>query len=218
MGIDKWVDLLSWPPASIESKWYLHAGRGLSRSASSSEAESSRYRYDPADPTPSIGGRVFLNGGPKDNSHIEARRDVLTFTSEAMSSDTTIMGAVSADLFVRSSTGYTDFYVRLCDVSPNGKKSINICDGIIRLTPNSDHSDKDGVREVSIELFSTAHCFKTNHRIRIQVSSGAHPAYARNLGTGESISTGVEIRVSDQEILHDALHPSAINLPLVSTP
>ncbi len=218
MGINKWVDLPSWPPTADETRWYLQTGGGLSKNISVNETGSSCYRYNPDDPTPSIGGRVFLNGGPKDNSKIEARSDVITFTSEAMTLDTTIMGVVSVELYVRSSAVYTDFYARLCDVSPNGKKSINICEGIVQLTTEPENTDMDGVRKIVIDLFSTAHCFKTSHRIRLQVSSGAHPAYARNLGIGDSIATGTEMRVADQEIFHNASHPSAVILPAVSTP
>ena len=218
MGINRWIDLPSWPPTSIATKWYLQIDGRLSNNLSTSAIGSSRYAYNPADPTPSVGGRVFLNGGAKDNSKIEARKDVLVFTSEALSQDTTIMGAVSAELYVKSSNEYTDFYVRLCDVAPNGKKSFNICEGIVRLSPDPEHTDVDGIRKICIDLISTAYCFRPKHRIRVQVSSGAHPAYDRNLGTGESIVTGTEMRVANQELFHNASHASAVILPVVSTP
>ncbi len=221
MGIKKWVNLPAWPPPSASTSLYLQSGGKLSTQAPAAqggEAKPSHYQYDPADPTPSVGGSVLFDGGPKDNRALEARADVLTFTSDAMTHNTTIMGAVSVDLYVRSTNEHTDFFARLCDVSPNGKKSINICDGIIRLTPQSQPVDKDGVRKVTIVLLSTAHCFKTGHRIRLQVSSGAHPRYARNLGTGEPISTGTMLRKADQEIFHDHTHCSALMLPVIQTP
>ena len=218
MGINKWVNLPAWPPSSTATGWYLQAGGKISTVAPVVETEPSRYRYDPADPTPNVGGTVLFDGGPKDNRALEARTDVLTFTSDAMSHNTTIMGQVSVDLYVRSSIEHTDFFARLCDVSRNGRTSINICDGIIRLKPQSQPAVKDGIRKVTIELLSTAHCFKTGHRIRLQVSSGAHPRYVRNLGTGEPASTDAMMQKADQEIFHDRTHRSVLILPIIPMP
>jgi putative CocE/NonD family hydrolase len=211
MGVDEWVDLPCWPPPATPTRWYLRAGGGLAPEPADAAEAPSRYRYDPADPTPSVGGAVVLGGGPKDNRKIETRKDVLTFTSAPMTRGSTVMGTVSAELYVRSSLEHTDFFARLCDVAPNGK-SINICDGIVRLTPGS--PVEDGVHRVTVSLSSTAHCFRAGHRIRLQVSSGAHPMHNRNLGTGEPIATAIAIRVADQEVLHDENHPSAVVLPL----
>ncbi len=218
MGIKKWVNLPAWPPPSTAAGWYLQAGGKLSTEAPVGETAPSRYCYDPANPTPSVGGTLLFEGGPKDNRTLEARTDVLSMTSDAMAHNTTIMGAASVELYIRSTNEHTDFFANLCDVSPNGRKSINICDGIIRLTPQLQPSDKDGIRKVTIELLSTAHCFKKDHRIRLQVSSGAHPRYLRNLGTGEPISTGTLLQKVDQEIFHDRAHPSVLILPVLPTP
>lgn len=218
MGINKWVDMPCWPPPATATNWYLQAGGQLTPDAPNEKAEPSRYVYDPSDPTPSVGGRVFLSGGQKDNHKLEERQDVLTFTSGPMDRNMTIVGKVAANLYVRSTAEHTDFYARLCDVSPNGRKSMNICEGIIRLTPDAVPADIDGIRQVTIDLFSTAYCFKANHRIRLQVSSGAHPVYIRNLGTGEPITTGTTMFPAEQEVLHDEGHPSAIVLPIACTP
>ncbi len=217
MGINKWIDLPTWPPASTSTRWYLQSGRQLSPETPLGSSEPSGYHYNPADPTPSVGGAV-RNGGPKDNRKLESRPDVLSFTSESVGHEMTIIGAVSAELFVRSSAEYTDFFIRLCDVSPHNGKSINICDGIIHLTPGNPPSDSDGIRQVTIHLSPTAHCFKKGHSIRLQVSSGAHPMYVRNLGTGEPIATGKAMRVADQKVFHDETHPSAVILPMIALP
>jgi len=214
MGSNRWVDLPSWPPRATPTSWYLNNNGQLSSTSSGAGASRSRYRYDPADPTPNLGGALVLGGGPKDNRKLERRSDVLTFTSPPVGTDTTIMGTVEAILHVRSSLENTDFHVRLCDVSPRGK-SINLCDGIIRLTP-SDRPGPNGVYQLSIQLSPTAHCFQSGHRIRLQISSGAHPRYNRNLGTDDPIASGIRMCVADQEVLHDSQHPSAIVLPATS--
>jgi putative CocE/NonD family hydrolase len=127
--------------------------------------------------------------------------------------DVEIMGPVSAELHVRSSLRYTDFFVRLCDVEPSGK-SINICDGLARLGPADWHSGTEGVAAASVSLWPAAHVFRRGHRIRVQVSSGAHPRFARNLGGGEPLGTAATIHVADQQVWHSAAHPSAIVLPV----
>jgi uncharacterized protein len=209
-GAERWADLPSWPPPATDAVHYLRAGGLLSAEPAADRCPPSRYRYDPADPTPSLGGAVITGGGVKDNRKLEARRDVLTFTSEPVRADTTVMGTASVTLHICSTLDNTDFFARLCDVAPKGT-SANICDGIVRL----DHSG-GRVQQVTISLSPAAHCFKAGHRIRLQVSSGAHPMYNRNLGTGEPSATATAMRSADQEVFHDAGRPSAVRLPVVS--
>ena len=65
-------------------------------------------------------------------------------------------------------------------------KSFNLSDGIVRLTPGSVEQDEDGVRTLEIAMWPTANTFRAGHRIRLQVSSGAHPLFNRNAGTGRA--------------------------------
>ena len=90
------------------------------------------------DPTPSVGGPSLnmATAGRKEQSRRERRRDVLTYTSPVLTEDLTVIGPVTATLYVRSSLEHTDFFVRLCDVTEKGK-SFNLSDGIVRLTPGS---------------------------------------------------------------------------------
>ena len=74
--------------------------------------------------------------GRKDQRRREHRRDVLTYTSPVLTEDLTVIGPLTATLYVRSSLEHTDFFVRLCDVSEKGK-SFNLSDGIVRLAPGS---------------------------------------------------------------------------------
>ena len=91
---------------------------------------------------------------------------------------------------------------------------MNICDGVVRLTPERWQRASDGIARVDVALWPAAHVFRRGHRIRVQVSSGAHPRFARNLGGGEPLGSATTMRVADQEIWHDADHPSAIVLPV----
>jgi len=150
--------------------------------------------------------------GPKDNRPLEARQDVLVYTSAALEHDLEVIGPVTADLYVRSSLEYTDFFARLCVVEESGK-SLNLCDGILRLTPGSITPVPDGCLHISIEVWPTAYYFRKGQRIRVQVSSGAHPRFVRNLGSGEPLATGTKLCIADQTVYHDPEHPSAILLP-----
>ncbi|MEV1179577.1 CocE/NonD family hydrolase [Nonomuraea sp. NPDC049784] len=148
-----------------------------------------------------------LSAGAKDNRAVEARADVLTFTTAPLSEDVEAVGPVRVRLYARSANPNVDYFARLCDVDARGR-SINVCDGIVRLREPGD------VRTVEIALWPMAHRFKRGHRIRLQVSSGAHPRFGRNPGTGQPLATGRDLRASDHEIFHDRQHPSALWLPL----
>jgi hypothetical protein len=212
---EHWRDYPSWPPPGMTpQRWHLQ-GRGLALGVAEDSAPD-RYTYDPAHPTPSVGGPVLQGAGKPvvDNRALEARADVLTYTSAPLDRDLEVIGPVEAELFVRSSLEHTDFFVRVCDVAPNGR-SLNVCDGLQRLFPGRPTPDPDGVRCVRIGLWPTAYRFRRGHRIRVQVSSGAFPRWNRNLGTGETTAMATAMRAAAQQVLHDAAHPSAIILPVL---
>jgi putative CocE/NonD family hydrolase len=207
-----WRTFEDWPPPSTPTRWYLHAGGRLSTEAPPAPVAPSTYRYDPADPTPSLGGTGLMTGGAVDNAPLEARDDVLVFTSEPLDAPLELIGPVQAELQVSSSLDHTDFFVRVCDVAPDGR-SVNVCDGLQRFDPRTVERRDDGTFTASVRVWPIGHRFDVDHRLRIQVSSGAHPVYARNLGTGEPPATATELRVADQAVHHDATRASFVVLP-----
>ncbi len=217
MGVNAWRDLPSFPPPTVQpQRWHLQPGLGFAATLPP-DSPPDRYRFDPHDPTPSVGGagRFVIQGrGAQDNRAVEARPDVLTYTSDPLERDIEIIGPVSAELFVRSSLEHADFFVRLCDVAPSGK-SMNVCDGLQRVFPARPAADNDGCRNVSIELWPTAYRFQRGHRIRVQVASGSFPRWDRNLGSGESLATATMMRIAEHQLYHDPDHPSAIVLPVL---
>ncbi|MGO8946140.1 MAG: CocE/NonD family hydrolase [Ktedonobacterales bacterium] len=215
MGTKEWRDFADWPPPATIELWHLHPGGGL-RPAAPPKSDPDQYRYDPADPTPAVGGNSLGNikrMGARDNRELEARSDVLVYTSPVLARELEVIGPVIAELYVKSSLEYTDFFARLCVVEKSGK-SINLCDGILRLCPGQPASESDGIRKIRIELWPTAYHFQKGERLRLQVSSGAHPRFARNLGSGEPVATATTLKVADQMVYHDPEHPSAILLPI----
>jgi putative CocE/NonD family hydrolase len=174
------------------------------------ESEPDRYRYDPADPTPAVGGvRMVRDSGRVDNTALEARADVLTYTTAVLEQDVEVVGEVSAEVWFGSSLPHADVFVRLCDVDERGR-SYNVCDGLTSLI------GADQATCATVRLWPTAHRFRRGHRIRVQVSSGAFPRYARNPGTGEPRATATTLRAADQAVHHDPDHPSAVILPVRS--
>ncbi|HBZ69828.1 MAG TPA: X-Pro dipeptidyl-peptidase, partial [Deltaproteobacteria bacterium] len=214
MGAEEWQDFPVWPPPGFVVKpWHLHAGGRLAQ-ASPASSVPDRYRYDPADPTPVIGGTLLSTGcGRRNQERVEARADVLTYTSDALSRDLDVIGNVEARIFVSSSLEHFDVFVRLCDVDQAGR-STNVCDGIERVDRSRGQGAENGVFEIRVQLWPTAQRFRAGHRIRVQVSSGAHPRFIRNLGTGEPIATATAMRVADQAVHHDPRRPSAVFLPV----
>ncbi|MFI2195041.1 CocE/NonD family hydrolase [Streptomyces coeruleorubidus] len=180
-GENTWRDLDDWPPATAAGSWYPVPGGHLTQQATADSAPVTAFRYDPADPTPSLGGPLLSRtAGPQDNGTLEARDDVLTFTSPPLTEPLDILGPVSARLSISTDTGHADVFTRLCDVDPQGR-SVNICDGFGRL-----RTADQAPSHVTVPMSTTAHRFPVGHRIRWQISGGAHPRYARSPGTGES--------------------------------
>ena len=219
MGRNEWREFPDWPPAGYEPQhWFLQSSHQLSPQPPTANEQPDRYRYDPADPTPAVGGSsLSQNAGAKDNRTVEERQDVLVYTSPVLAQAIEVIGAIRAELFVQSSLAHTDFFVRLCDVDPKGK-SLNISDGLVRLRPSQPTGQPtvgdDGVWQISVELWATAHCFQKGHRIRLQVAGGSHPRYVRNTGSGEPLATATTLVAADHAVYHDAQHPSAIILPI----
>jgi len=217
MGANRWQEFDHWPPLeSVPTRWYLKPNGDLGTAALADQTlPPTSYGYDPADPTPSVGGRLLLTGaGRKNNSSLEARSDVLTFTSDRLDSEVRLVGELSAEVWMTSTRPTWDLFVRLCDVDGRGR-SYNVSDGLIRVTMQDGFAPSEP-QLVRLRLAPTAQQFARGHRIRVQVSSGAHPRFARNLGTVEEQVAATELFAADQAIFHDADHPSAISLPVIS--
>ncbi|WP_090932717.1 CocE/NonD family hydrolase [Nonomuraea jiangxiensis] len=214
-GAGEWREFSYWPvPGIREERWRLQPDGGLAP-VDPLQSAPDTYRYDPANPTPCISGpSITGHGRPADQRRLERRHDVLTFTSPVLTDDLEIVGPVGAELYMRSDRMHTDVVVRLCDVSPKGE-SLNLCEGMRRLTPDAPDPDGDGVRRVEVQLWPTAHRFRAGHRVRLHVCSGAYPRVARNPGTGAALGTATRMLTADQAIFHDPGRSSAVVLPVV---
>ncbi|GAB3935820.1 CocE/NonD family hydrolase [Kribbella albertanoniae] len=205
-----WQEHHSWPPDTTTTTWYLQDAQQLSEASPSDDATTTQFHYDPADPTPSVGGRIMAtSGGARDNRKLEARADVLTFTTAPLTESVEVHGQPVVEMYLASDNDNADLFARLCDVDPAGR-SINVTDRIVRC------AQPDGeVRRVTITLDPTAHRFNVGHRIRLQISGGAFPRFARNPGTGEAAGAATVLQPVTHTVHHNASRPSSIALPLV---
>ena len=209
VGADEWRYFDAWPPREISvTRWFLQPhGRLLARMAPESQPDP--YRYDPENPTPSVGGPA-LEGAPftVDNASLESRADVLSYTSEPMPQARDLIGPVSAEIFASSTAASADFFVRLCDADAAGV-SRNICDGLQRVSILA-----AGVpQRLRVELWPTGYRMAQGHRLRVQISSGAFPRWSRNLGGAEPLGEATVAHIATQQIYHSQEFPSAIHLP-----
>jgi uncharacterized protein len=211
MGRHEWRGEESWPLERAEmERWHLHADGTLSTAAPADESGASEFDYDPANPVPTHGGALTLTTlarGPVDQARIEARPDVLVFTSDVLADDLEVTGRIRARLHVQSSAPSTDWVARLCDVDPDGR-SFNLCDGILRIASGGADS-----REIEVDLWSTSNVFLAGHRLRVQVTSSCFPRWDRNLNTGNQRDT--RMVTAHQRLYHDAQRPSYVELPVI---
>jgi putative CocE/NonD family hydrolase len=175
-GAGEWRELGEWPPPAVATVRHLGGGGSLGREPTDVSAT---FRYDPADPTPSVGGRLLQGrNGVRDNRALEARADVVTFTTEPLGTDVEVIGTPVVELEHATDNPHADVFVRLCDVDGTGR-SANFSDALVRLGP----SRAPGV--LRVELDPCAHRLVAGHRLRLVVAGGAHPRWARNTGTAE---------------------------------
>jgi uncharacterized protein len=209
-GARAWRELDDWPPAGTTDRtFYLAPGGRLDDEPPAASDAVTMFTYDPMDPTPSVGGRVLARrAGRRDNRKLEARDDVRTFTTAPLTSPVEVLGGVQVRLFLESDNPYADVFLRLCDVDSKGR-SINVTDRLVRLDPAPGEEPSAGERKVEAVLTDTAHRFAAGHRIRLQVSGGAHPRFARNLGTGDP--PGQATRTVG--VTHRIAAPSSLTLP-----
>ena len=236
MGDNVWRSENEWPLARTKwTNYYLHSsgrantrdGDGMLDASPPAAAEPfDAYLYDPRNPVPTVGGPTLLpgtmigaNAGPKEQSRVESRADVLVYTTAVLESDVEVTGPLKATLYARTTAPDTDWTVKLVDVHPDGR-AYSVMDGIVRARYRSGPSHPEllepgKVYEYQIDLQATSQVFKKGHRIRVQVSSSNFPCYPRNPNTGRPIATETELVPAMQTVLHDADHPSHIRLPII---
>lgn len=178
-----WVELPDWSPTGTEQVLYLHTDR-LDAAPPPGTTPPTQFRFDPANPTPTVGGRLLSPiGGYRDDRRLARRDDVLSFTGDVLAEDLSVFGTPAVELAHTADNPHVDLFVRVSEVHANGR-SINVSDGYRRLPADREPG------QVRIELDAIAHRFAAGSRIRLLIAGGCHPRFARNLGTGERPLSG----------------------------
>lgn len=202
-GAGDWREFPQWPPPGTELVRYLEPDARLVEQQPRSG--SSSFTYDPANPTPTVAGPLIdMSAGVGDNRELEARPDVLTFTTPPLADTMEIIGVPVVELEHSRSNPYADVFVRLCDVDARGR-SYNVTQTFLRLDPAA------GDGPLRLELDPCAHRLDPGHRLRLQISGGSHPQYLRNDGTGAPPGTGTELRPCRHTVHHGT---SRVLLPI----
>ncbi|MBS9534833.1 CocE/NonD family hydrolase [Mycobacterium sp. M1] len=200
-GGDGWRNLEHWPPATTPRSWWLHPGERLD--VTDSAVGSAEFVYDPADPTPTVGGRLLApGGGYRRDDALAARADVLVFTGAPLTEGLLVFGCPTVELEHSSDNPHVDVFVRVSEVDTRGR-SHNVSDGYRRLAGASG--------PVRIELDPIAHRFTAGARIRLLIAGGCLPRFARNTGTGEPPVSAVGLRPATHTI---TFGESRLTLPI----
>jgi putative CocE/NonD family hydrolase len=218
-----WCHEREWPLEGTEfTRYYLHsAGRAnslngdgrLSRDTPKSQPPDA-FLYNPLNPIPTIG-----LGGIYDQRSVEARSEVLVYSTPPLSEPLEVTGPVTVVLYASSSAPDTDFTAKLVDVAPNGYAA-NLCDGLIRARYRNSPShpelmQPDQVYEFTIDLQGTGNVFLPGHHIRLEISSSNFPKFDRNPNTAEPAAVAQHTQPAVQTVFHDSQHSSHIVLPVI---
>ena len=160
-----------------------------------------------------------MEWGAYDQREVEARSDVLVYTSEPLGAEVEVTGPVVVKLYASTDGTDTDFTGKLVDVHPDGH-AVNLCDGIIRGRYREGTSEQEllepgRVYKFTIDLWPTSNVFKAGHRIRVDISSSNFPRFDRNPNTGRRWGVDTDLRTAHQTIHHDSARPSHIVLPVI---
>src|SRR5437667_1057390 len=189
MGINKWQSSDTWPPRGAQQTTFFLSSNGKANTLDGDGALSSaaptadspdKFDYDPMNPVPSYGGNVCctgnaVQGGAFDQRKMEARPDILVYTTEPLKEAIEVSGPIEVTLYVSSDAKDTDFTVKLIDVYPDGK-AYNLDETIQRMRYRNGYDkplawmEAGKVYKFSFQPMTRSNYFEAGHRIRIEVS------------------------------------------------
>jgi putative CocE/NonD family hydrolase len=160
-----------------------------------------------------------VRGGAFDQRQMEARPDILVYSTEPLTEGLEVSGPVEVTLYVSSDAKDTDFTVKLLDVYPDGR-AYNLDETIQRARYREGYDKQvwmapDKTYKVILGPLNTSNYFDTGHRIRIEVSSSNFPRFERNLNTGRRNYDEAQGVVAHNTIRHSREYPSQVKLTVV---
>ncbi len=212
-----WRTASSWPPSTESTPLYLHPNQKLSFEKPGQSANTTPLPSDPAKPM-AIPGRGFP--GARDARAFESQSDVRTWSTEVLDAPLEITGTISASIWISTDVPDADFILRVSDVYPDGR-SMLLMDYPLRaryregferqvfLKANTPTELRWRIGDVSIIL-------NRAHRLRVTLSCSGAPLYEPNPQHGGPQVLGwmKNPRPTTHQILHEASHPSRIEIPV----
>src|SRR2546423_949267 len=234
MGATKWQTSEAWPPAGAQTMTLFltsagHAnsltGDGLLSTAPPAADKPDTFTYDPMNPVPSYGGNDCCTGtaaqaGAFDQRQMEARNDILVYTSEPFKKGTEVSGPISPTLYVSSDAKDTDFTVKVLDVYPDGR-AYNLDESIQRLRYRDGYDkpmvwmEPGKVYKVALQPINTSNYFDVGHQLRIEISSSNFPRFDRNLNTGGKNYDEEKGVIAHDSVHHSKQYPSQVTVTIV---
>jgi hypothetical protein len=234
MGSNKWQTSDTWPPEGAQPMTLYLASGGKANSLYGDGAltagepaadNADGFVYDPMNPVPSYGGNVCCTGnaitaGAFDQRKMEARADILVYTSEPLKEGSEVSGPIDVTLYVSSDAKDTDFTVKVLDVYPDGT-AYNLDETILRLRYRDGYDkppvwmEPGKVYKVALQPMTTSNFFAAGHRIRIEISSSNFPRFDRNLNTGGKNFDETVGVVAHNTVHHSKQYPSEVTFTVV---
>lgn len=234
MGANKWQSSDTWPPAGAQPvTMYLASGGranslygdGVLTAAAPAQNNPDLFVYDPMNPVPSYGGNVCctgnaVQGGSFDQRKLEARADILVYSTEPLKEGMEVSGPIDVTLYVSSDAKDTDFTVKLLDVDEEGR-AYNLDETILRARYRDGYDkplawmEKGKVYKLTLPSLTTSNYFAPGHRIRIEISSSNFPRFDRNLNTGGNNYDETKGVVARNSVHHSAQYPSQVTFSVV---
>ena len=202
-GKNEWMAMEAWPPKDAALRaLYFNANGKLSFDAPTQSDAFDEYVSDPWRPVPYTNS-VTNNRGTgymiEDQRFVWQRPDVLSYTSDALTEDTTLAGPMTADLFASTTGTDADFVVKLIDLYPDNAVNNSPLSGqtkmggfqmlvraeVMRGKFRNSFSKPEPftpgkATEVKFALQDVNHTFKAGHKIMVQVQSSWFPLVDRN--------------------------------------
>lgn len=205
-GRNEWEGGPAYPPRDARPlRLHLRPGEGQRGALGRQPARAGvmRYRYDPRDPTPSTPAGVptdLIGMAPIDRASIEARSDLLTFTTPPLARPLEVVGGIAAVLSVGSDAPDTDVVAILHEVDTAGR-AIYVTHGVLRMRWRDGLERAEAMREdetyrVALDLWFANIRFGAGNRLRLHVASACFPFFDRNLNTGADNYTTTATRIA----------------------
>ena len=221
IGSDTWETFPEYPVVTDKNcKFYLGAEGTLKEAPEEDGCRT--YTYDPEDPVMSHGAESLFASQPEIGSlkqpEPDFRPDVISFVSDPVKEDITIIGKPQVKLFVSSTAEDTCFTWKLMEVFENGD-AYNIRNGITTLAYRNGSPDRitytpGQTEEVLIEAWDVAWTVKKGSRIRLDISSSNFPEYSVHPNKAGIWSMIEETEKAEQTVFFGKDQPSCLILPV----